>query len=250
MKIFLTLIRREWSAFFYAPVAYAVMIFFLILMGLSFSMLVHVLAEGPASGGVVRLLLGESLFFWIAMLMVAPVLTMRLFAEEKRTGTLETLMTAPVGDATVVLAKYTAVLIVFGILWLPTLLYPVLLAQVSPHHAPMDYAALGTAYVGIGCIGAFFLSIGLLSSSLTRNQAVSAVMTMVLLCLFFFWGFIPYYARSGTMQEWGRYTSAVLHMMEFSRGVLDTRPLLFYGSGTAFMLFLTVKVVEARKWNS
>ncbi len=248
MKVFWALLRREWASFFYSPIAYVVMFFFLVLMGLSFSLLLHVLSQGPATGGVMRLLLGESLFFWLAMIMVVPIMTMRLFAEEKKIGTIETLMTAPVSDVMVVLAKYAAALSVFAILWAPTSLYAIFLAQVSPASAPIDAAAMVTSYVGIAIVGAFYLSLGLLASAMTRNQAVAAVVTFVTLCILFFWGFMPYYTRSVPIQEFGRYTSSLLHMMEFSRGVLDTRPIVLYVSSTAFILFVTVKMVESRKW--
>ncbi len=250
MRVFLTLMRREWMSFFLSPVAYVIFVLFLILMGLSFSMLIGLLSEGSQSGSVMRQLLGESLFFWLAMLMAIPAITMRQFAEEKNIGTIESLMTAPLTDGQVVLAKFCGGLGFFALLWLPTMAYAVLLAQVSPAGAPIDHTAMITSYLGILLIGAFYLSIGLLASSLTRNQAIAAVITFVVLCGFFFWGFVPYYARGATLQEIGRYTSAVVHMMEFSRGVIDTRPIVFYLAGTAWTLFMTMKVLESRKWRA
>ncbi len=250
MRVFLTLMRREWMSFFLSPVAYVIFVLFLVLMGLSFSMLISLLAEGSQSGSVMRQLLGESLFFWLAMLMAIPTITMRQFAEEKHNGTIESLMTAPLTDLQVVLAKFCGGLGFFAVLWLPTMAYAILLAQVSPAGAPLDYTSMISSYIGILLIGAFYLSVGLLASSLTRNQAVAAVITFVVLCSLFFWGFVPYYARGASWQEIGRYTSSVVHMMEFSRGVLDTRPVVFYISGTAWFLFITTKVLESRKWRA
>lgn len=250
MRTFLTLLRREWSALFLSPMAYVIMVCFLLLMGASLGLLLQVLAQGPAHGGVMRILLGESLFFWLAMLLVVPVITMRQFAEEKRAGTLETLMTAPVGDVAVVLSKYAASWIFFAVLWAPTTAYGYLLAGQSANSAAIDYGTLVTAYGGIGLIGSLFLAIGLLASALTRSQAVAAMLSLVALCALFFWGFAPYYARPLWVQEVGRYTSPVLHMIEFSRGVLDTRPLIFYSTSTVFVLFATVKVIESRKWRA
>ncbi len=250
MRTLLTLWRREVSAYFLSPIAYVVMVFFLILMGLSFWMLVTILAQGPSSAGVMRVLFGESLFFWLAILLVVPVSTMRLFAEEKKAGTIESLMTAPVEDAKVVLAKYFGALAFFIILWIPTTLYAGVLAYFSPHTAPVDWGSMTATYLGVGCIGACYLSIGLFTSAITRSQAVAAMISFSVLCGLFFAGFIPYYARIPWMQEVGRYISSVMHMMEFSRGVVDTRPLVFYLTLTLLMLFATVKVVESRKWRS
>ncbi len=250
MRVFLTLLRREWLAYVYAPSMYWVVVIFLLLMGTSFGMMVHILAEGAATGSVVRMLIGESLFFWLAMLMVVPMITMRQFAEERKLGTVETLLTAPVGDVAIVLAKFSAAWVFFLMLWLPTAAYAWLLARISPESAPIDFSALMTSYIGIAAMGAFFIAIGLLASSLTSNQAVAAVITFAVLCGYFFWGFMPQFGRGVQLQEVGRYTSSLMHMLEFSRGVLDTRPLVFYLSVTLFLLFSTVKVVEAQKWRS
>lgn len=250
MRLFLTLWRRELWAYFLSPIAYVIMAFFLILMGLSFWTLLMILAQGPASTGVMRVLFGESLFFWLALLLVVPVTTMRLFAEEKRSGTIETLMTAPITDGKIVWAKYCGALSFYVLLWIPTTAYVALLAHFSPHAAPIDWGSMAATYIGVGLVGACYLSIGLFSSAISRNQAVSAMICFSVLCALFFAGFIHSYARVPWMQEFGRYISAVLHMTEFSRGVVDTRPLVFYLTITLLMLFATVKVLESRKWSS
>ncbi len=250
MRLLLTLWRRELLAYFFSPMAYVVMLLFLVLMGLSFWTLITILAEGPSSAGVMRVLFGESLFFWLAMLLVTPVITMRLFAEEKRLGTIETLMTAPVDDVHIVLSKYLGALTFFIVIWIPTIVYPVLLARLNPHDAPVDWGGMAATYVGVGCVGALYLAVGLFASAITRNQAVAAMTSFSLVCGLFFAGFIPYFARSPGWQEFGRYISSVIHMMEFSRGVVDTRPMVFHLLCALFMLFVTVKVVESRKWRS
>lgn len=250
MRLWLTLWRREVLAYFLSPMAYVVMLLFLVLMGLSFWTLITILVEGPSSAGVMRVLFGESLFFWLALLLVTPVITMRLFAEEKRQGTIETLMTAPVKDVHVVLAKYVGALTFYIVLWIPTLAYPVLLARFNPYDAPVDWGSMAATYAGVGCVGALYLAIGLFASAITRNQTVAAMTSFSIVCGLFFAGFVPYFARAPGMQEFGRYISSVMHMMEFSRGVVDTRPIVFYLLCTLFMLFLTVKAVESRKWRS
>jgi ABC-2 type transport system permease protein len=250
VKVFETLLRRELAAYFLSPVAYVVAVCFLVLMGLSFWMLLEVLSQGPASVGVMRMLMGESVFFWLALLVVVPAVTMRLFAEEWRSGTWESLMTAPVSEAMVVAAKYLAAWLFFGLLWLPTWSYPFLLARVAPQTGPVDWGVLLATYAGVLCLGGFYIAVGLLASSLTRNQSVAAMITLVALTLLILTGFIPDYARTPGVQAVGRYTSALVHMKDFSRGVLDTRVFVFYATLTAWVLFATVKSLEARRWKS
>lgn len=248
MKQILTLWKREFAAYFLSPMGYITMVFFLALMGISFWMLVAVLAQGTEGIAVVRILFGESIFFWLAMIMSAPLITMRLFAEEKRIGTIETLMTAPVTDVQVVLAKYLGALSYFVILWLPTIAYAFILEPFNPLPQTLDRGPLLGAYLGIFLIGSFYLSIGLFASSTTNSQMVAAITTFAVLCAVFFAGFTPFYAQTAAVQETMRYFSSLVHMMDFSRGAVDTRPVVLYVSATVLMLFLTVKVVESRKW--
>ncbi len=244
-----TLWRREMKAYFYGSSAYVVTALFLWLMGGSFWMLVNMLSQGPATVGVLPMLLGESVFFWLAMLAVVPVITMRLIAEEKRSGTLETLLTAPIGNTMLVASKFLAAYTMFGLIWLPMMLYPFLL-----NHAGLgsglfiDPGALFAAYLGIACMGAFFVSIGLLASSITPSQSIAAICTFAMMCAIFFGGFTHYYAQTVALQELGRFTSPLIHMADFARGVIDTRVLVLYMSATWLALFLAVKVVESRQW--
>jgi ABC-2 type transport system permease protein len=247
MKSFFTLWRKELASYFMSPIAYVVMMFFLVVMGVSFSLLVSVLASGPV-GVMVMKELFSSIFFWIAMLIVVPVLTMRLFAEEKRSGTIETLMTAPVTDTAVVLAKYAGALTFFVILWLPTASYAYILKAFSPLTAPVDLGPMLGGYTGAFLIGAMYLAIGLFCSSMTSNQIVAAIMCFAMTCVAFFAGFIPYITRSELLRDFGGYISSISHMLDFSRGAVDTRPVVFCLTVSALMLYTTIKVIESRKW--
>lgn len=247
MRAFLTLWRRELAAYFLSPIAYVVVIFFLIVMGFSFWMLANVLSQGVTAAGVMTELFA-SIFFWIAILVVVPVITMRLFAEEMRSGTIETLMTAPVTDVTVVLAKYAGAAAFYVLMWLPTVSYAFILKAFAPLMAPVDLGPMITSYLGALVVGLFFISIGLLASSLTRNQIVAAITCFAATCMIFFLSFLPYIARTREVRDVGRYISLVGHMLDFSRGVVDTRPIVFCLTCTLFMLFATVKVVESRRW--
>jgi len=248
MRVLLTLLRRELRAYFLTPVGYVVITLFLILMGMSFTMLIRMLAQGPSVAGLTQAVYGESLFFWIAMLMTVPVTTMRLFAEEARQGTLETLLTAPVRYPMVVLSKFLAAWIFFLMVWLPSLMYPWLLHRMSPDSGVLDGGSLAAAGLGIAMLGSLFVAIGLLASALTRNQATAAMITLTVLAMLLFYGFTPYWMQHAGWQQVARASSVLLHMLDFSRGLVDSRALVFYVSGTALLLFATVQVLESRRW--
>jgi ABC-2 type transport system permease protein len=249
VRTFLILWRRELASFFLSPVAYVVTVFFLVVMGVSFWMLTLVLTEKGANLGAMSHLFG-SIFFWIALLVIAPLLTMRSFAEERRSGAFEMLMTAPVRDATVVLAKYAGALTFYGFMWIPTLAYAVVLRAFSPLTARVDPGALAGGYLGAFAVGALLLAAGLFASSLTRSQIVSAIVGFALGFSFFLAGFLPWIWPGDALQRAGAYFSPILHMLDFSRGVVDTRALAFYAINTALLLFLTVRRIEARRWKA
>jgi ABC-2 type transport system permease protein len=247
MNGFATLWRKEVTGYFLSPIAYIVTIFFLIVMGSIFSLLVSVLAEGPAGVAVMNLLFGSP-FYWMTMLALVPALTMRLFAEEKRSGTIETLLTAPVTDTAVALAKFAGAVSFYAFMWLPTLVYLFILRHFSADMAPLDPGSLVGGYLGALLIGMFYLSIGLFCSTLTSNQIVAAISTFAVMLALFLAGLLDYVARGEAAQAIGEHLSSYNHMLEFSRGVIDSRPIVYYLSGTAFMLFSTVKILEARSW--
>lgn len=246
MRTFLILWRRELASYFLSPIAYVMMMFFLFVMGYCFWMLLNILAHGVVSATVMNELFG-SVFFWIALLILVPLITMRLFAEEIRSGTLELLMTAPVTETQVVLAKYAGAWSFYLIMWLPTLAYVYILRRFDPMMT-VDLGPLASGYLGALLLGSFYLSAGLLMSALTRNQIVAAMSAFAVVTVAFFAGFMPFITRSETVRQAGMHFSAVMHMMDFSRGAVDTRPVVLYLSGTAFLLFAAVKVIEFRKW--
>ncbi len=246
MRTFLTLWRRELASYFLSPIAYVMVMFFLFVIGYYFWMLLNILARGVVSITVMNELFG-SVFFWIPVLILIPLITMRLFAEEIRSGTIELLMTAPVTETQVVLSKYAGALSFYVIMWLPTLAYVYVLRHYDPLMT-VDLGPLASVYLGALLLGAFYLSAGLLMSALTRNQIVAAMSAFAVVTVAFFAGFMPYISRSETVRDAGRHFSAVMHMMDFSRGAVDTRPVVLYVTATAFLLFATVKILEMKKW--
>lgn len=248
MRAFLTLWRRELATYFRGPLAYVVTVFFLVVTGFNFWFLINLLASARGVGAQVMTQLFGSLFFWIPFLVVVPVLTMRLLAEERRYGTYETLMTAPITEVQVVLAKYAGALTLFVLMWAPTLSYAYILERFSAESTPMDPGTLAGGYAGTFLVGGFFLATGLLCSALTRNQVVSALACFAMMSLAFIAGFLHYISPNPLVREITGYCSAVAHMLEFSRGIIDTRPVVLYVTGTALVLFAAIRALEWRRW--
>ncbi len=250
MRSFLVLLRRALGALFLSPIAWTALTFFLVVMGSSFWMLLDLLTRGAerTEGGEVTGQLLGSIFFWLALLIVGPLLTMRLLAEEQRSHTIELLLTAPVRDGTVVLAKHAAALTFYAVLWLPTLAYPVTLRLLRPLGAPTDWGALAAGYLGVLLIGAAALAAGVFASALTRSQVTAAFTAFAIVCVFFLAGFLPYVPHGETLSRVAHYLSGVSHLLDFARGVVDTRPIAFYLINTAWFLWAAVLAVEARRW--
>jgi len=249
MNVFLTLWRRELAATFLSPIAYVVSMFFLLVTGFNFYILADLMgSERVSITDVMGQVFGSVLFFWPTFLVLVSALTMRVFAEENRSGTIESLMTAPVTEWAVVLAKFFGVMTSFVFIWLPTVAYAFILEGFSEESVPLDVGPMIGGYVGTALLGMFYTSIGVLASALSRNQIVSAIGCFGLSCLAFFFGFLHYGNPPGFLREISLYGSSVLRQLDFSRGLLDTRPIVLYLSGTLFMLFTTVRVLEARRW--
>lgn len=247
MNGFLVLWRRELSGYFLSPVAYATLTFFLAVMGAIFYFLAGIMASGVAGASVMNLMFGSP-FYWMTQMIVVPLLTMRLFAEERRMGTIETLLTAPVSDAQVVAAKFAGVFTFYALMWLPTLLFFVGLHHFSANGLPLNPGVIAAAYLGVFLGGAMFLAIGLLCSLMTSNQIIAAITCFALLMLVFFAGFIEFIAPNPQAQMLAELISPHRHLLEFSRGIVDTRAVVFYVSGAAFYLFAATRVLESRQW--
>jgi ABC-2 type transport system permease protein len=170
---------------------------------------------------------------------------MRLFPEERKSGTLETLLTSPVSEATVVLGKFTAALGFFLTLWAPTLVYVLILRA----QTPIDLGPVAAGYMAIALIGAYFLSIGTFASILTKNQIVAAILAFAMLIPVFSAGLLESLSNDPGKRDTLGYFNLWDHMEEFSRGVVDSRRLVYYLSATAFFLFLTTVMLSAKKEN-
>ncbi len=179
----------------------------------------------------------------VILLLLMPLVTMRLFAEERRSGTIELLLTYPVRDGAVLIGKYLAGLTLYAIMLALTLFYPLLVA----YFARVEWGPLATGYLGLLLMGATFLGVGIFASSLTENQIVASIITFGVLLIFWVIGWSSDYL-GGT---WGRvlsHLSLIEHFDSFAKGVLDTRDVLYYVDFTIVALFLTLRSLEARRW--
>lgn len=249
MRKFSVLLGRELRSYFYSPIAYIVLVFFLLVSGVDFYFQVSFMNQRQLHYTVQEAFF-NSVFFWFAFVLIFPLITMRLFSEEFKLGTIEPLMTAPVRDWQVVLAKFGGALMFYIILWLPTLLYFLFFEKVTSQTAAAAPGAYWGSYLMLLLLGMFYLSVGCLASVLTKNQMVAAIISFCAITLLFFLGLIQFVLLDMTSvtRELLGYFSAIEHMGTFSRGVIDTRPIVLYLSMTAVMLTLTYQVFQSRKW--
>src|SRR5215216_2913501 len=176
MRKFYTLLSREVRSYFHSPIAYIVLIFFLIVSGIDFYFQVSFMNQRQVQYSVQEAFF-NSVFFWFAFVLIFPLITMRLFAEEFKLGTIEPLMTAPVRDWQVVLSKFLGALFFYIVLWIPTLLYFAIFQKVTGQPAANSLGAyLGTCMMLL-LLGMFYLSVGCLASVLTKNQIVAAIIS-------------------------------------------------------------------------
>jgi ABC-2 type transport system permease protein len=251
MRTLFTLLNREIRSYFYQPIAYVVMFFLLMVAGFNFYLGVLLLNGQPAEVTVVELAF-NMVPFWIVFILTFPLITMRVFSEEYRQGTIETLTTAPVTDWQVVLSKYFGALIFYIVLWVPTVIHFAIFQWITEHSAANAVGAYGGTYLLLLLMGMFFTALGCFASSLVREQINAAIISACCIFVWFFVPFLPEIMRTtrSDVQEFFRYFSAAEHMREFSKGIIDSRQIAFYLSATGLLLILTFLSFQRRKWKA
>jgi len=251
MRRFFILFGREVASAFHQPLAWVVLCFFLIVTGFNFHAGVSLLNHGGGTTTIVEAFF-NTVYFWIPFVLVFPLITMRVFAEEAKMGTLETLMTAPVRDSQVVLAKYAGCLFFYAVLWAPSLLYFLLFEAITGVGAAGAVGSYLGAYAMLLLMGGLFTAIGCLASALTDNQIVAAAISFTAILFLFFLGLLSFFlpTTAPLLRELVYYFSPIEHMMDFSRGIFDSRPVVFYLSSIALVLFATFHVFQYRRWRA
>lgn len=249
MQAYWTLVQRELGGYFASWTGYVIIASVLLLLGFSFNDMLVKLNTTPMHIPLTELFY-STLYFWLILLLTAPVITMRSFAFEKFSGTYETLMTAPVSDLEVVLAKFTGALTFYLLTWLPLIGCIAVIRYYTGEPTLLDVRTTLTTYLGILLIGSLYMSLGCFASALTRSQIIAAMNAFVLGLTLFVLGLRAVVPAPET--DWAAQVFAHIalseHMEAFVRGIIDTRYVVFYVTMTSFFLFLTLKVVEARRW--
>jgi ABC-2 type transport system permease protein len=260
MKNMLAVYRKELGHYFVSPIAYAVIGVFLAFSGYFFSSLVQIFIErsfmatmqasqfgGPppefdVPGAVVQSFFGV---LSTIILFVIPMLTMGAYAEEKKRGTMELLMTSPLSDLHIVLGKFLATLTLFIITLTPTLLYQLALFWYSDPRPSL--AVMGAGYAGVLLLGAVLIAFGHFFSSLTENQIVAALLTFGVFLILW----VLDLGVRGSSTTWGeilKYLSILNHFEDFARGVIDTKSLVLYLSFVVLGVFLTLRSIDSLRW--
>jgi len=247
MRATWTILKREVYSFFVSPMAYVLLTAWIFLTGFVFWLLCSYyagqqLSPGSAQDSPLTAFFGQTTLFYLPLLVFVPLVTMRLIAEERNRGTLELLMTAPVNEVSVVVGKYLATLVYWVAMWLPTLLY----VWLTSRYGDVDMGTIATSYVGVFGVGVYYLAIGVLMSAIAPNQVVSAVLTFLALAALFIFG-LGQYVFGDEYRELFAYLSVWGHMESFSRGVVDTRYLIFDSSVAVVALSLAIGVLHARR---
>ena len=242
----LSILRKELACYYYSPLAWVVMSLFLVVQGYSFFLIIKLInhPQGP-HGAAMKLFFGGTILFWLSVIFVASVITMRLVAEERRLGTIESLMTAPVTETQVVLGKYLAALLFHATLWIPSLLYVAVLWQLSGR---LDLGPVASGYLGTMLVGASFLAVGTLGSVLVKHQIIAAVLTFTMLVGMLMVGPLELFVTDPTLKAVIDHISLFDQMEDFGRGIVDSRHLVYHGSVICFCLCCCVKVLEGSKW--
>jgi ABC-2 type transport system permease protein len=241
-----SIFKKEISVFFSSLIGYIVIAVFLLLTGL----LLWVFPDTSLLNQNIAALDGLFDLSPMIFMFLIPAVTMRMFAEERQTGTIEFLTTKPVTDWGIVLGKYFSGVVLVAVALLPTLIYYITMYQLGNPKGNLDSGAIWGSYIGLLLLGGIFVAIGLFASSLTNNQIV-AFLIAAFLCFFMHWGFdylsrLPFLIGKGDdiVEKLG----IAYHYRSISRGVIDLSDTVYYLSIIGFFLLLTKTALDSRKW--
>ncbi len=260
MKGTYAVFRKEMSLYFVSPIAYVAVGAFLFLAGIFFQGILAEANEYAMRAAMQSMQFGTPLdidipgevmrgFFGVTgtiLLFVVPMLTMGAYAEERRRGTMELLMTSPITDLEIVLGKYFAAISLFLIMLLPTAIQMGILFRASDPMPPWRMMLSG--YLGVLLLGASLLAIGQFLSSLTESQIVAGIWTFLVFLMLWILDFVIRGSSSTVAGAVAQYVSILRHMNDFTRGVVDSSNLVYYASMILLGLFLTLRSLDSMRW--
>ena len=253
MRNILAIAHNELKSYFSSPIAYIVIGFWALLYGYFFIAILQFFVRqsmqmsqfgGPQSMNVNQQLIRPLLQnVTILDLFLLPMVTMRTYAEEKRSGTIELLLTSPVSDFEIIMGKFLGAMALYTVMLAVTLLHIGLLFW----YGHPEWKPIVTAYLGLWLLGGCFVSLGLLISSMTKNQIVAGMVTFAIFLMFWVITWVGSFSGP-TVDKLTQYLSIIDHLDDFNKGVLDTSHLIYYLSFITFGLFLTAKSVDTERW--
>lgn len=247
MRGFITLLKKELGSYFASPIAYMVFLACALALGGAFAFWLNYFVSNNVREVTIFYAMYIGPFFWNLLLVIAPLITMRVFSEELKLGTIEMLLTAPITEWQIVLAKYFAALSFFMICWSPILINNAWLHFISPEKINISWGMILLPNLFLFLIGGLYLSIGIFTSVLTQNQIVSAILSFVIIFLVYSVAFLQFIKPDQNTQSLIEYFSVYGQMETSLKGILDTRPIIYYLSGISFFLFLTQRVLLSKR---
>jgi len=235
MRKVLTVTGKELRSYFVSPMAYVILAFFLGVCGLIFALTVTMTQAEANMAGMFHTMI-------FITLMMTPVITMGLLSQEQATGSLELLMTNPIRESEVVIGKYLAAVALYAIALLASLEF----ALIINAFGDPDWMAILSGYIGVLLTGMAFLAIGVFSSALVANQIAAAVLGYVMLLFFWLIGWLDT-AVEGVIGTVAKNISILENFQDFAKGIIDSRPIIFFVSLIVFALFLSVRTLENKR---
>jgi len=243
-----TLYKRELSSYFHSGVAYVVLFGSAVAQSIQFLFIASKVVEIHYTEQSVMQIFFTWPLFWMLLLIQVPLITMRVFSEELKMGTIEMLLTAPVRDWDVVMAKYLGALTFFLILWSPIALDLTALQLFSSPPPPVFWSEIGLTALTILLVGSLYVSIGVFTSALTKNQIIAAVLCFAFLFIPFGVSLLKWIQNlNANLLAWVSYVSTPEHLQNAVQGIFDSRPLVYYITATILMLYLAKTVLESRR---
>ena len=237
MHSIFTIYKKELRSFFTSPMAYIFLVVFALVNGYFFTNTFFLYNQSDMRSlfGIIPLVY---LFF-------IPAVSMGLISQEKSLGTIEIISTLPIRERDIVIGKYLAGFTLILLALSTTIIHYITLYQVG---TTIDHGAIFTGYLGLALLGGVYTAVGIFASSITENQVIAFIVGIAIVLTFFLMDKLLVFVRSG-LAGIVQYMSTEFHLSNISRGVIDTRNLIYFGSIIGFFLFMTTRILESRKWS-